>query len=177
MKTLRTRTGKGWAVRMIRSLITMMLEMWAGRCACLHGHSLAEKRRKKSEILGDKVRHCYKRRSCIMMEHQDIFRWPAEEMIRRRSPSYLQAWIDMFHAFEMTSARQCRIQDWVRTTEEDSMATVDTIDLAEYLVDTTDGMEREWDIMADRGTVQTSPLIENMDTVKMFCRFQLWHQF
>ena len=78
-----------------------------------------------------------------MMEHQDIFQWPVEELIRRRGPFYLQAWINMFHAFEMASARQCRIQDCVQTTEEDSMETIDTMDLEEYLVDTTDGMERE----------------------------------
>ena len=37
--------------------------------------------------------------------------------------------------------------------EEDSMATFHMIDLEEYLVDTTDGMEREWDIMRDQGAV------------------------
>ena len=99
------------------------------------------------------------------MEHQDIFDKPVEELIRSRGSFYLQAWINMFHAFEMASARQCRIQDWVPTTEEDSMETVDTMDLEEYLVDTTDGMEREWDIMGDLGAVQTSPLIENMELV------------
>ena len=46
------------------------------------------------------------------------------------------------------------------------METVDTMDLAEYLVDTTDGMEREWDILGDQGAVQTPPLIENMELVK-----------
>ena len=166
MKDQRTKTGKGWAVKMIKGLISMMLEMWAGRCACLHEHTVAEKRRKKSEILGETVRQCYKRRCNIMLEHQDIFKVPAEELIKRRGPYYLQAWINMFYAFEVASARQCRIQDWVRTTEEDSMETFDTIDLEEYLVDTTDGMEREWDIVGNQGAVQTSPLIENMEMVQ-----------
>ena len=51
MRSIKTCTGKGWAVRMIKGLITMLLEMWAGRCACLHGHTVAEKRLKKKELL------------------------------------------------------------------------------------------------------------------------------
>ena len=40
------------------------------------------------------------------------------------------------------------------------MATIDTIDLQEYLIDETDGMDREWDI-ENWGEVLTPPRNQN----------------
>ena len=105
-------------------------------------------------MLGETVRRCYQRRGYILVEHQDIFTVPVDELIKRRSPQYLQAWLNMFHALEILSAKE-RLRGSVGNTEEDSMATFDTIDLEEYLVDATDGMDREWDIDGDGGAVQT----------------------
>ena len=91
-----------------------------------------------------------------MVEHQDIFDQPVEEMVRIRSPHYLRAWINMFYSLVLLSDRIRSRRDPHGNSEGESTVTYDTMDLAEYLVDATDGMDREWDI-GNAGAVQTSP--------------------
>ena len=83
------------------------------------------------------------------MEHQDIFGLSVEEMIKKRNLQYLKAWQEMFKALVIYSARERGLDKPVRTMvvdDNDSVATLDTMDLAEWLVDATDGMDREYDI-------------------------------
>ena len=81
----------------------------------------------------------------------------------------------MFYALVLLSDKHTRRSGNVAVEEEDSNVaekeedsiatfdvTFDTSDLAEYLLDATDGMDREEDIV-DGGTVQTSPLVDNME--------------
>ena len=136
----------------------MALEMWASRCGCLHGHTEAEKLMKKREEVGQLVRQCYQRRSGIVMEYQDIFMCPAEELIQTKSPNYLMAWTNMFYALEVHSIRLCSGDKQDRTdTDDDSMQSFDSVDLQEYLIDATDGMNRDL-VMADVGAVLTPPM-------------------
>ena len=105
------------------------------------------------------VRDCYRRRGYILMEHQDVFRIPYDEMIRTKSSQYLKAWVHMVQALELQSNRTCLEGKHLVHSEipdDDSMATITSIDLHDYLVDVTDGMEREWDV-GDQGAVQTPP--------------------
>ena len=92
------------------------------------------------------------------MEHQDIFEQPVEEMVKTRSPQYLQAWINMFYALVLLSDRERRSGNPVENVDDSSAATFDTAledgDYDEYLLDATDGMERECD-MGDQGAVLT----------------------
>ena len=71
---------------MVKEVTTMMLAMWANRCGCLHGHTMADKKMKRRERIGTTVRRCYGRRGEVMMEHQDIFNQPVEEMVKTGSP-------------------------------------------------------------------------------------------
>ena len=105
------------------------------------------------------VQRCYQRRGYIMMEVQDIFRQPMDDLIRERSSQYLKAWLTMFQALEVKSAREIiegRQLVGHGNSDDDSMATIDSLDLHEYLVDATDGMEREWEF-GDWEAVQTPP--------------------
>ena len=140
----------------------MLLEMWASRCGCLHGHTKAEKKHRRREELGATVWKCYGRRGEVLMEHQDIFDQPVEEMVKSKSPHYLLAWTNMFYALVLLSDRKTQRTGNDIVDAEESVATFDTMDLAEYLVDATDGMDREGDIV-EAGTVQTSPLSTNME--------------
>ena len=70
---------------------------------------------------------------------------------------YLAAWLTMFQALELIGEREVQQNDIIMLhgdKEVDSMATFDTMDLNEYLVDVTDGMEREWE-MEEHGVVLT----------------------
>ena len=146
----------GWTIRLIKELTGMLLDMWANRCGCLHGHTVAEKKAKKREEIGRTVRKCYGRRGDIVVEHQDIFDQPVEEMVSTRSHHYLRAWINMFYSLVLLSDRMRQRRDPHRESVGVSTVTYDTLDLAEYLVDATDGMDREWDI-ENAGAVQTPP--------------------
>ena len=96
-----------------------------------------------------------------MVEHQDIFEQPVEEMVKKRSPQYLRAWINMFYALVLLSDKDRRSGNPGESVEEASLETFDPCwedrDYDEYLVDATDGMEREWEV-GDQGAVQTPPL-------------------
>ena len=158
-KTKKTFSGIGWATGMIKALMSMLLEMWANRCGCLHGHTRQQKREIAGEMVGNMVRQCFRQRGTIAMEHQDIFAQSPDEMLKRRHPQYLRAWVDMFYALQLQQRRLSQgrtVQLRVETEEEDSMATFDTTDLAEYLLDETDGMDREYDL-ANGGEVLTPP--------------------
>ena len=161
----KTKTGLGWTIRMIKELTGMMLDMWASRCGCLHGHSKAEKKQKKKEEIGRTVRKCYGRRSEVVVEHQDIFDQPVDEMVRIISSHYLRAWVNMFYSLVLLSDRIRERKDSQEACDEDSVMTYDTMDLAEYLVDATDGMDREWDI-GDAGVVLTPPTTEEGEVAK-----------
>ena len=95
-----------------------------------------------------------------MMEHQDIFEQPVDDMVKKRSPQYLQAWTNMFYALVLLSDKERRSGDPGETVEEGSVDTFDPCwddgDYDEYLVDATDGMEREWDVGA-QGAELTPP--------------------
>ena len=147
---------------MIKELTSMMLEMWSSRCGCLHGHTKAEKKIKRREMLGTTVRKCYGRRGEVLLEHQEIFDQPVEEMIKARSPQYLRAWINMFYSFVFLSDRERQSGNPVEEVEKSPLATFDTWymdgDLDEYLVDATDGMEREWEMGA--GEAELTPPVE-----------------
>ena len=129
----------------------MLLDMWANWCGCLHGTIKAEKKLKRREQIQKTVRRCYGRRSEVIMEHQDIFSQPVEEMVRKRNPQYLLAWVNMFYALVLLSDRNTCRNATEDGDETSSVATFDTwfdkLDSDEYLVDATDGMDREWDIM------------------------------
>ena len=168
-KHCRTRTGLGWTIRMIKEFIAMLLDMWKSRCGCLHGHTRVEEKRKQREEIGEKVRKCYGRRGEIVIEHQDIFQQAVEEMINTRSPHYLRAWINMFYSLVLLSDRIRSRRGPSEEEEVESVATFDTIDLAEYLVDATDGMDREWDI-EEQGAVQTPPEYVEVEEVHPRCR-------
>ena len=152
----KTCTGLGWAVRMIKELTAMLLEMWASRCGCLHGHTKEEKKRRRKEGVAATVRKCYGRRGEVVIEHQDIFDEPLEEMLRDRSVHYLRAWVNMFYSLVLLSDRIRGRRGQREVQDDSSVDTFDTMDLAEYLVDATDGMDREWDV-DDWGAVQTPP--------------------
>ena len=156
---------------MIKELIGMLLDMWAHRCGCLHGHTKVEQKRKKREEIGRTVRKCYGRRGEIVVEHQDIFNQPVEEMIRERSPHYLRAWTNMFYALVLLSDRLRSRRGPDEEGGLGSVETFNTMDLVEYLVDATDGMDREWDIV-DEGAVQTPPPVVEMEEVHPRCRIR-----
>ena len=104
----------------------MLLEMWASRCGCLHGHTKAEKKHRRREELGATVWKCYGRRGEVLMEHQDIFDQPVEEMVKGRSPHYLLAWTNMFYALVLLSDRRRKSGNPVE--EDDDSASVATFD-------------------------------------------------
>ena len=155
-------TGTVWAVRMIKELTNMLLNMWAHRCGCLHGHTKQDKKKRAKDMLGETIRKCYQRRGSVLIDHQDIFDQPVDILVSQRSLNYLRAWINMFHALVALSSRQLAGQQRLpsRAEEEDSVGTVETMDLDEYLVDATDGMDREWDI-GDGEAVLTPPLVRD----------------
>ena len=133
----------------------MLLEMWANRCGCLHGNTKAEKKLRRREQIQKTVRRCYGRRSEILLEHQDIFDQPVEEMVRKRNPHYLLAWVNMFYALVLLSDRRNRSSTGPDQDDGESVGTFDTWyeeeEFEEYLVDATDGMDREWDILGNVG--------------------------
>ena len=134
---------------MVKAFTTMALEMWKHRCGCMHGHTVAEKKALRKEEIGSCVRKCYKQRGRILLEHQDIFHIPVETLISERSSQYLTAWTLMFRALVTYSEREVlegRRLIHSAVPDDDSMASVDMMDLDEYLVDVTEGMDREWDI-------------------------------
>ena len=93
------------------------------------------------------------------MDHQDIFDTPVEEMTATRNTQYLNAWIQMFYALQLQGRREAGKMVTLyqpATEEDDSMASFETLDLEEYLLDETDGMDREFDIV-DGGAVLTPP--------------------
>ena len=96
-----------------------------------------------------------------MLEHQDIFDQPVEEMVKGRSPHYLLAWTNMFYALVLLSDRRRKSGNPVEEDDDSgSVATFDTWydeeDRQEYLVDATEGMEREWEL-GQEGAELTSP--------------------
>ena len=103
-----------------------------------------------------------------MVEHQDIFNQPVEDMIQERSPHYLRAWINMFYALVLFSDRVRSRRGPDGDGELDSVETFSTMDLAEYLVDATDGMDREWDI-DNAGAVLTSASFVEVEEVHPRC--------
>ena len=105
------------------------------------------------------MQKCYQQRARILLENQDIFRCPVDIMIQQRSIGYLIAWLTMFQALVLVGEREVQHSRSLNMQEEeddDSTATFSTVDLEEYLLDVTDGMDREWDI-DDGGAVLTSP--------------------
>ena len=82
-----------------------------------------------------------------------------------KNSQYLYSWTQMFYALQVQSQRQaqdrrCFYQQV--TNDDDSTASINTIDLDEYLVDETDGMELEF-LIDDSGAVQT-PQVPDMPT-------------
>ena len=95
-----------------------------------------------------------------MLERQDIFDKPVEEMIKQRSPQYLRAWTNMFYALVLLSDKERHSGNPGESVDEKTVATFDTYleDGAydEYLVDATEGMEREWEL-GEQGAELTPP--------------------
>ena len=162
LKDKKNCTGLSWTIRMMKELTGMLLEMWANRCGCLHGHTKAEKKLRKRAAIERKVRKCYGRREEVLREHQDIFEQPLEEMVKQRTTFYMSAWVNMFYSLVLLSDRT-RGRGRGTSDEERTVGTFDTeydmMDYVDYLVDTTDGMDREWDI-GEQGAVLT-PSIRN----------------
>lgn len=145
-----TCTGFGWEICMIKEFTSMLLDTWKTRCGCLHGTTKAEKKLKRRKKIQKSVRRCYGWQGEVILEHQDFFSQPVEDMVRKRNPQYLLAWVNMFYALVLLSGRKKGgTSKWVEDGEE-SVATFDTwfddMDMEEYLVDAIDGIEREWDI-------------------------------
>ena len=90
-------------------------------------------------------------------------------MVSTRSPHYLRAWINMFYSLVLLSDRIRSRRGSCEDDDEESVATFDTMDLAEYLVDATDGMDREWDI-GEEGAVQTPPEFVEGEEVHTRCK-------
>ena len=65
IRHMQTFTGFGWATGVIKALTTMLLEMWANRCGCLHGHTRQQKRDKERDMIGRTVRQCYRQRGTV----------------------------------------------------------------------------------------------------------------
>ena len=86
-----------------------------------------------------------------LLEHKAIFGQPVEKMVRKRNPQYLLVWVNIFDALVLLSDRKTRGAPNEVEVNEELVATFDTwideMDLEKYLVDTTDEMEWEWDIM------------------------------
>ena len=69
------------------------------------------------------------------------------------------AWLTMFRALALLGSRELQVTGGIGQqgdSDDDSMATFDTVDLDEYLIDVTEGMDREWDI-DDQEAVLTPP--------------------
>ena len=82
-------SGRVWMVRMIGEVLSMVLQMWASRCGCLHGHDQKEKKLTQKEVVGRAVTACYLARNSIPDIHQDIFARPLKDMLDTCNLSYL----------------------------------------------------------------------------------------
>ena len=84
-----------------------------------------------------------------------MFQTKVEIMYSKRSPYYLQQWLETFQAYRTQGEREYFGEGVVGDTDDEaSDGTFDTpdLDMDEYLVDITDGMDSE-DSLANAGTI------------------------
>ena len=160
----------------------MLLEMWANRCGCLHGHSKFEQKIRRHVDLQAQVAKCYQHRATIPEEHQDIFNQPLEEFKTQRNSQYLHSWIQMFYHFQLKGRQQSfPTKDVCQSDifDDISMYTWGTMDRDEYLVEETDFIEQEG-TMEDQSKVPQYVVIEegmNAELSKVEQLRQQWQQW
>ena len=94
------------------------------------------------------------------MKHHRIFQIDVETLCTKRSPYYLKQWLGTYKAYSDQGARDYFGDNILEeSNDDDSEGTFDTpdVDMDEYLVDITDGMDGEG-TMAEAG--QTVNMIE-----------------
>ena len=139
----KTCTGLGWSIQVIKELTTMSLAMWKNRCGCMHGNNVVEVKRIMKERLRDTIKECYLGRDKVPQDCQNMFSQPLNDLIKKHSMTYLQAWIDKYEAHKLQENRseEERESNLHAVGEGSSDDSVSTMDMDEYLVTSQDTYE------------------------------------
>ena len=165
-RTSKHHTGLGWTIKMIQIITTMSLAMWANCCGCLHGHDVKEKNAKEKEKIQITVQKCYQKCRTLPSTYKYMFSIPVSELIKNRSISYIQSWIQSFYSIQLQCAREKNkgvevSQGW---SDEESISTVDTADLDDYLIETDSKQSSEDESSVDGFQMVSRDHVEIQDS-------------
>ena len=95
-----------------------------------------------------------------------MFSIPVSELIKNRSISYIQSWIQSFYSIQLQCAREKNkgvevSQGW---SDEESISTVDTADLDDYLIETDSKQSSEDESSVDGFQMVSRDHVEIQDS-------------
>ena len=134
----------------IRALVEMTLTMWKHRCDCLHGHTQQEQLAKLKAKLKEKVEWWYLNRRLVPESSQYLFRIEQERLLEKRSPYYIEKWLDTLACMKIQAAKDIPGLYQTKVRDEDTAESWSSHELEEYLVDVNNGMDIDG-VMAHAG--------------------------
>ena len=135
---------------MIKALVEMTRQMWKNRCDCLHGHTTQQQMAKRKAKLKEQVEWWFLNRHLVPEISQYLFRIGQEILYEKRSPYYIEKWIDTLECIKIQAVNDIPVMLVPTTRDEDTEGTWSSHELEEYLVDVNNGMEIEG-AMAEAG--------------------------